>query len=369
MEFQYQYDQEKLNKAGQREGELTLTSDENMEYKHIYNAGKLVEATNYLITVEGKKPLIGKYKDGNPFDGYFVYYHEFRSPLIDYYENGELKTHYSYSLLDLIASENPAEVQLSKTTYKNKMPLQGLIHKESISVNGMNFCASEYYEEGKITYTYLWMIIGSVLQAVKIVLLPNGYKIHEQNFHNEEVNNRELRFGTITVEFKDNENGTVLYETADKLVIKYQFSNASLSQKIKPYKGKGFICYFLFNDNSTKLTQHYNFEINEQLYVENFISNRSYISLIFSAINIQLTPRFLANGDNDYYFIKMENDYAKMVSLHLGENGNPVDGFFIEKEEQSDNYKYAQYLESKVVANSDEFTLESIKELIFNTKQ
>jgi hypothetical protein len=85
----YQYDQEKLNSAGQREGELTYTSyDETVEYRHLYKGGKLIETIYYHYFVEGKKELVGRYKDGNPFEGYFVYKNEFEIPLIDYYENG-----------------------------------------------------------------------------------------------------------------------------------------------------------------------------------------------------------------------------------------------------------------------------------------
>nr|WP_315197442.1 hypothetical protein [uncultured Flavobacterium sp.] len=54
-EFKHQYDQEKVNTAGQREGELIHSYDEKIEYKHIYKAGKLVKATNYRLTVGTKK--------------------------------------------------------------------------------------------------------------------------------------------------------------------------------------------------------------------------------------------------------------------------------------------------------------------------
>lgn len=71
-DFEYQYDQEKTNAKGQRHGELLHSYDESIEYKHIYNDGKPVEATNYRISVAVKKPVVEKYKDGNPFRGFFI---------------------------------------------------------------------------------------------------------------------------------------------------------------------------------------------------------------------------------------------------------------------------------------------------------
>ena len=71
--MEYQYDKEILNSTGQRHGELIHTSyDEKTEYKHFYKEGKLIEVKNYRYFLEGKRELFGRYKDGNPFEGYFV---------------------------------------------------------------------------------------------------------------------------------------------------------------------------------------------------------------------------------------------------------------------------------------------------------
>ena len=367
--MEYEYDQERLNKAGQRDGELIHTSyDETVEYKHLYKGGKLTEVTNYRYFVEGKKELVGKYKDGNPFEGYFVYRNELEIPLIDYYENGVFMAQYTCSLLDLINYEGQEfNLKFTKTTYKNKKPENGLVHKEEFRLDDAHLLASEYYNDGKITNVDFWIMAMHYAELIKLKFLPNGYTIYKESLPNVEDEAIDNKFRSITVEFQDSKNGNVLYEVENKLITKYDFSYSDLTQKIKPLAG--FVSYFFFNDNTVLKSQNYNLKTNQVLYSEAYGPNSNLISRVFLMMNNQPIPYF-SNEENNDYSLLMELDKRVDTNavLYLDEKGNPVKGFLIEIGQQ-DKYKYTQYEDSKIISQKDGLTLEIMKEQILNSQK
>lgn len=367
--MEYKYDQEKLNKAGQRDGELIHTLyDETVECKHLYKDGKLVEATNYRFSVEGIKPLAGKYKDGNPFNGYFVYRNELEIPLIDYYENGIFTAQYTCSLLDLMQYEGQEfNLKFTKTTYKNNKPVDGLVHNEEFRMGEAHLLASEYYTDGKITNVDFWIMAMHYAELLKLKFLPKGYTIYKESLPNVEDEAIDNKFRSITVEFEDSKNGNILFEVENQLITKYQFTYSDISQKIKP--SRGFISYFFFNDNRILVAQNSTLETNKELYNEAYGPNSNLISQVFLMMNNQPIPNFSKEGNNDYSLVlELDERIDTNVILYLDEKGNPVRGFLIE-EEQSGKYKYTQYEDSKIVSGKDSLTLESMKELILNAQQ
>lgn len=366
--MKYEYDQEKLNNAGQRDGELIHTSyDETVEYKHLYKEGKLIQATNYRYFVERTRPLVGKYKDGNPFDGYFVYRNEFEIPLIDYYENGIFTAQYTCPLLDLIRYEGQEfNLKFTKTTFKNNKPENGLVHNEEFRLGDAHLLTSEYYTDGKITNVDFWIMAIHYAELIKLKFLPKGYTIYKESLPNVEDPVIDNQYRSITVEFEDSKNGIVLFEVENKLITKYQFSYADISQKIK--SSKGFISYFFFNDNRIVVAQNATLETNKELYNEAYGPNSNLISQVFLMMNNQPIPYFLNKGKNDYSLVlELDESIKTHVTLFVDEKGNPVRGFLIEP--QSDKYKYTQYEDSKIVSQKEALPLELLKESILKVQQ
>lgn len=366
--MEYEYYQEKLNSSGQREGELIHTSyDEKTEYKHLYRAGNLIEATNYRYFVEGKKELVGRYKDGIPFDGYFVYRNELEIPLIDYYENGVFMAQYTCSLLDLMNYEGQEfNLKFTKTTYKNNKPYNGLFHKEEFRLDDAHLLASEYYKDGKITNVDFWVMAMHYAELFKLKFLPNGYSIYKESLPNVEDEAIDNKFRSITVEFKDSKNGNILYEVENKLITKYEFSYSDLTQQIKPLPG--FVTHFFFNDNTILRSQNYNLETNKDLYNEAYGPNSNLISRVFLMMNNQPVPYFSNAGNNDYSLVlEFDKSINTNAVLYLDEKGNPLRGFLIEKDKQN-NYKYIQYEDSKIISQQDSLTLETLKESILKAQ-
>lgn len=367
--MEYEYDQEKLNSAGQREGELIHTSyDEKTEYKHLYQEGNLIEATNYRYFIEGKKELVGRYKDGNPFEGYFVYRNELEIPLIDYYENGVFMAQYTCSLLDLINYEGQEfNLKFTKTTYKNNKPYDGLFHKEEFRLDDAHLLASEYYKDGKITNVDFWIMAMHYAELIKLKFLPNGYTIYKESMPNVADEAIDNKFRSITVEFQDFKNGNIFYEVENKLITKYDFSCTDLSQKIKPLPG--FISYFFFNDNTVLRSQNHNLETNKELYNEAYGPNSNLISRVFLMMNNQPVPYFSNAGNNDYSLaLEFDKRIDKNAVLYLDEKGNPLRGFLIEKDQQ-DKYKYIQYEDAKIISQKEALSLQSLKESLLKAQQ
>ncbi|PXY47012.1 hypothetical protein DMB68_07655 [Flavobacterium hydrophilum] len=367
--MEYKYDQEKLNNAGQREGELIHTSyDEKTEYKHLYKDGKLIEETNYRYFLEGKRELVGKYQEGKPFEGHFVYRNEFEIPLIDYYQNGRFIAQYTCSLLDLISNEGQEfNLKFIKTTYQNNKLENGLVHKEEFRLEDAHLLASEYYKDGKITNVDFWVMAVHYAELIKLKFLPNGYIIYKESLPNVEDEAIDNKFRSIKVEFQDSKNGNVVYEVENKLITKYSFSYADISQQIKPIAG--FISYFFFNDNTVLMAQNYNLETDKKLYNEAYGPNSNLISRVFLVMNNQPIPYFSNQDNNDYSFVlDLDKRINTNAVLYLDEKGNPLRGFLIEKEKQ-DKYKYTQYEDSKVVSQKETLSLETLKESILKAQQ
>ena len=369
IQTEYEYDQEKTNNSGERDGELIHTSyDGTVEYKHLYKNGKLIEVTNYRYFVEGTRPLTGKYKNGDPFEGYFVYRNELEIPLIDYYQEGKFLAQYTCSLLDLISSEGQEfNLKFTKTIYKNNKPYDGLFHNEEFRLGDAHFVASEYYKDGKITNVDFWIMAIHYAELIKLKFLPNGYMIYKESLPNVEDEEIDNKFRSITVEFEDAKNGTVLFEVENQLITKYQFSYSDISIKVK--LSKGFISYFLFNDNRILVSQNSTLETNKKLYNEVYRHNSNLISKVFLMMNNQPVPYFSDEGRNDYSLIlELDEQLDTHVILYRDEKGNPLRGFLIEQQEP-DKYKYIQYEDSKIISQKEGLTFEAMKKLILEAQQ
>ena len=369
MEIEYEYDQEKLNNYGEREGELIHTSyDQKIEYRHLYQKGKLIQATNYRYWVEGIRPLIGKYQDEVPFEGYFVYISELEIPYIDYYENGIFKAKYNCSLLDAISNEGQEfNLKFTKTTYQNDKPQNGLVHKEEYRVENAHLLASEYYKDGKITNADFWVTATHYAELFKLKFLPNGYTIYKESLPNVEDEAIDNKYRSITVAFDASKNGNILFEVENKLIMKYEFSYGDISHKIKPLNR--FISYFFLNDNSILVAQSSNLETNNELYNEAYGYNSNLISRVFMMITSQPIPYFSNEGNNDYsLLLDSDKEINTNAILVLDEKGNPINGFLIEQQ-SSNVYKYTQYEDSKIISQKEALSLESLKELILKIQK
>ena len=365
--MEYEYDQEKTNTAGQRDGELVHTSyDDKVEYKHLYNDGKLVEATNYRYFVEKTRPLIGKYKNGNPFEGYFVSINKLEIPLIDYYENGTFVAQYTCSLPDLIQHEGQEfNLKFTKTTFKDNKPQDGLVHSDEITLGSSHLVASEYYKDGKITNVDFWVMATHYAELFKLKFLPSGYKIYKESMPNVEDPVIDNKYRSITVDFKNPQNGSVLFEAENQLILKYDFGYTDIS-KISG-TSPGLLVYFLTNDKII-VGQYTSQESNNELYEEAYGNNPNIISSIFETMNSKLLPYFSNTGQNDYSLIIGLDKHITTIPLYRDEKGNPITGFLIEQQ-SSNVYKYTQYKDSKIVSQKEALNLDNLKESILKIQK
>lgn len=363
METKIKYNQEKVNAVALQEEKLTSTYDENIGNKYFYKEGILVETVNDRIKIEGKASLVGQYKEGILFEGYFVSINEFEIPIVDYYENGVFVAQYNCSLLDLIKCDNQwSAIKWSKTTYENGKPFDGLLHREEFDLGESHLLASEYYENGLITNVDIWLMAVHYSELIKIKFELDGYTIYKEKMPSGGDPEIDARSRSVSVHFKDSKNASVIFKVINKIISKYQFSLADVSQDIK--KTAGNVSY-IFSDNTLSYVQRYDYETNKELYKDSYSYNQNIISQVYMGMSNKSIPHFTADGLNDYSLILKRKDSFNLNSiLYLGENGNPFRGFFVEKEGQSDAYKYTQYLDSKVIAKGDKLSLKEIEKLM-----
>ncbi len=362
----YHYDKEILNESGQRHGTLVLTSYlyDSLAYSHIYNNGTLIETTDYSFQIGNEKELVGKYKEGMPNEGYFVYENEFEIPEIDYYEKGVFQTKYTTTIMAMLEVEMTGmKPKMIKSIYKDQKLWQGLNHK-GFKMDGSTLLATEYYENGAITNVDLWILAMHYAELIKIKFLPNGYEIYSEGKNDPEGDpETDTRPASIVVQFTETNNGNVSFSIANKLVAKYQFSKQDLLSKIDWVQK--MIIYSLSEDDTILLTNKFNFEGDDKFEKEYPYSNKNimlgfYTNLIYKAIPV-LTPK----KENDYLKIfDFKEETIENTFLIVNQEGKPFIGNYIEKEGAT--YRYSKYENSKVVATKNKLTLEEIKNLLFD---
>ncbi|WP_445456700.1 hypothetical protein [Flavobacterium sp. HNIBRBA15423] len=358
----YQYDQEILNKSGQRHGTLVQTSYlyDSLAYSHIYNNGKLVETTDYRFQIDNKKELVGKYKDDLPYEGYFVYENENEIAEIAYYEKGVFQFKYTTTIIEMMTPEMTGmKPKMIKNTYKEEQLWQGLNHK-GYKMDGSTLLATEYYENGTITNVDLWILAIHYAELVKLKFLPNGYEIYKEAIIDPEGDpQNDKRPASILVQFTDIDNGNVSFSIDNKLIGKHQFSKQVVSKGM--HLVPGVIIYSLANDNTLLVTTKSDFESNIALDEQDY--NPSIMVMIYQNLIYKSIPMFYATLENDYTEILKNYEEIQKTILVLNKDKNPLNGYLIEKEDVY--YKYSQYENSNVVATKNKLTLEEIRKLLF----
>lgn len=365
MKETYEYDQEILNKLGQRHGILVKTSYlfDSLAYSHVYKNGQLMETTDFRFKIDNKKELIGVYKDNFPYEGYFVYENEFEIPEIDYYEKGIFKTKYTTTIMAMIEVEMTGiKPKMIKSIYKDQKLWQGLNHK-GFKMDGSTLLATEYYENGAITNVDLWILAMHYAELIKIKFLPNGYKIYSEGKNDPEGDpETDTRPASIVVQFTDAINGNVSFSIDNKLIAKYQFSKQDLLSKIDWVQK--MIIYSLSEDDTISLTNKFNFEGDDKFEKEYSYSNKNIILGFYTNLIYNPIPMLTPKNDNNYLKIfDFKEKTIENTFLIVNEEGKPFIGNYIEKD--CDTYKYSQYENSNVVATKSKLTLEEIKKLLF----
>ncbi|VXB20346.1 conserved hypothetical protein [Flavobacterium sp. 9AF] len=363
----YQYDRELLNEKGQRHGTLVSTSYlfDGLAYSHIYENGVLMQTTDSRFQIGNEKELVGKYKEGMPFEGYFVSENELEIPEITYYEKGVFQTKYTTTIMALMEVEMTGiKPKMIKSTYKDQKLWQGIHHK-GFKMDGSSLLATEYYENGVITNVDLWILAMHYAELIKIKFLPNGYEIYSEGKDDPEGDpETDTRPASIAVQFTDtnNDNGNVSFSIANKLVAKYQFSKQDLLSKIDWVQK--MIIYSLSEDDTILLTNKFNFEGDDKFEKEYPYSNKNMMLGFYTNLIYKPIPIFTPKKDNDYLKIfDFKEETIENTFLIINEEGKPFMGTFIEKETVT--YKLSKYENYKVVETKDQLSFEDIKRIWF----
>lgn len=362
----YEYDKEILNASGQRHGTLVYASILYgvLDYSHIYNNGALLQTTDFRFEIEGKKELVGKYKDDLPYDGYFVNENKYEIAEIDYYEKGIFQFKYTTTILAMMEPEMTGmKPKMIKNSYKNGKLTQGLNHK-GYQMDGSNLLVTEYYENGAITHADLWLLAIHYAELIKIKFSPNGYEIYSESKSDTEGDpEMDTRSASIIVQFTDADNGNVSFSIENELIGKYQFCKKYLSSKIDLMQK--IIIYSLTDDDTIVVTNKFNFEDGDNRQEQYSYSNRNILTGFYMNSIYKPIPMFHSKKDNNYLqILEFSDSVMENTILILNEERKPFIGSYIEKEGKY--YKYSKYEDSKVVASKNKLTIDDIKGLLFS---
>lgn len=162
-----------LYKKGKKNGEEQLVNfkENKIEKTTTYLKNKKVRKVDF-IPFKDNDSLVGFYKKGKPFSGYFLYEeHENKEfsntvSVLNYYENGQKKGHQFYTV-----KGSRMQRVLDSISYVKGKPYQGVALKEQ--EDGVIY--QQFYEKGKLTKTHMHMFGVDDTPYAKIDYTNKGF--------------------------------------------------------------------------------------------------------------------------------------------------------------------------------------------------
>ncbi|GAA4114848.1 hypothetical protein GCM10022393_14680 [Aquimarina addita] len=320
-------------KEGVLDGKQVSKDRQGREEIKIFKAGELIEEHYQSFRIEGVTHPKGAYKDGIPYQGYFI--KNIKEILVvDYYEKGIKK--YQYSPQSIMSNDYEQPLLSTKSIYK-----KGEIYDGETYEWGKNSLTIRKFNEGKREGLILWvfaMHYGNVITTVKTT---SGYIITEGTHPN-------LRI------VSDNENILLMdedHEISRKEKNIKSLSNVRLLYYLKEGKLEKYE-YRMPSFSEQKTTQ---------------------VDAYQGSILIELYGRLTANDYKaDTIFDKLENNIFEEENVSLeftddqiisfiqfDEHSNPMEGMLIEEIKNSHTVKV--YKEGKLVATKEGINLTSIR--------
>lgn len=361
----YDYTDPLYNAQGQLHGLQKYTRGKNTLYEHLYKDGVIQEAVNYKVSIQGQTPVKGIYKEGVPFEGYFLEAEdEMELYLVNYYEKGQLLAQYSRPLMVITeegdmyidegvdddydyGSEKEQVIKLTvKTTYENGRAKDGVSYQFHKLGDGAFVLAMETYENSKRKYVDL--LLGAIHYAehARLTFLKDGYTLTTKE--NEPLGRAG---GTLTVRWA-NQAGTVTLTPNSS----FAFHKAPLSQPLTAQWGH--VYYYKQGD-----AYYYQHTTNIQLNQDHYSSSNGMIHVIFAGL--MQDAAFLSPTDANNYadLFATYHSYEFQAQLFLMKNGVPHTGTRIEPGSKPNTYSYTKYQELKVLESQKNITSEQLDQL------
>lgn len=345
---QYNYDEEHYNAEGLLEGMHVYTSENKVAYRHLYKDGKLVEATEYRYSVEGKDTLTGQYQNGKPYEGYFAYEIEREMPVVDYYTGGAIQAQYHVAM-DFSKDYYSHEPIFTKTLYKNGKPWQGLTKKmDRIDGGGGYLLSTEYYQLGLITHVDLMLLAMHYAEVLRMEFVPDGFQLFN-------VSNSTDKIRIAYTFLKD--QGRLELKVDSTEVFSFDLELHTIAQKPKLHPG--LIAYYKMGKEIFYLQRYHKLLREEKLSDQNSPMLKVFMTLAISYPNL-----FKATGNNNYMTLFEEKDSENLLTgIQVNNEGTFDYGTYIEKE-TSNTYKYTQYEKGKILKQVKGLPLKALEELV-----
>lgn len=329
---EYPYTNDHYNSEGQREGLHVYEQEGKTAYQHAYKGGLLVEARDYRYHIDGKDTLLGQYKAGKPFEGYFVYKIDNDIPVVDFYVNGTIEYQYNVAM-DFSKdyySEAPVFV---KTEYKNGKPWQGLAKKMDPIEEGGYLLSTEYYQAGLLSHVDLMLLAVHYAEILKMEFVPNGFKLY--NISNG-ADKTQIAYTYVSGK------GHVSLQVDTEQVYVFDLELQSMAQK--PKMRPGLIIYYKKGDDLVYLQRYHRVLKEEKLHTHD-----SPLIKVFMALAATYPNTFKTSGQNNYKLLFAEEmPENSLAGIQIDVKGMYDYGVLIEKEAMK-TYKYTRYEDKKIL--------------------
>ncbi|WMJ72062.1 hypothetical protein RCC89_02580 [Cytophagaceae bacterium ABcell3] len=342
------YDNNFFDQEGKLHGAHTKSRYNKLEYVHHYENGKLTEVVNYQLVLEDESPLKGIFKNGQPYEGYFVREGgEVELGITDYYEKGKLVSQYSIPITELGLNNN---LLTEKTIFKNERIYEGPAYKELRLKDGNILVVAEHYSEGKVDSVTL--LYGGVdyAEVLQVSFENDGYSLTPITFQENNVTSASLH-----VKFIDSNCGTLSLVSNGTPIVLLNFVSGPLTRNI--HAKDGLVCYFI-KDNCI-------FYQNIETQVvpdENSLNDQSFLfSVIDNLLTDIIQPISRIEKMDHTHFFTFKNIAAGF--LHF-KDGEPFEGTLIKPSKNSGTFTLTPYHNGQKADSSMDQTLQQIKDLL-----
>ncbi|WP_375578536.1 hypothetical protein ABWH96_16115 [Marivirga tractuosa] len=346
----YFYAYPTYNEAGNLDGLQQYFHNKKIWYEHLYKDGIIQEATDYLIKVEGKQPLKGYFKDGKPYDGYFVHSeNDLELNIVDHYENGTQVAQYSkpISFEEGYSGNTDYNATTLKTDYKNGKVWNGVQYQYYKLEDHAFLLAIENYKKGELLDIELMLGAIHYAEVLNLTFNEDGYTLKS----NERF---ESKAGNVRVAFTDVDAGKVSFSSNSG----FEFYQASIEKNFQKMDGQ--VTYYK-DGNSYSYQHSSHFKISEEV-DDDERQNGSIIYSIFEAL-MERTPKISKNNKNNYVLLFKEQPSEFSTKLFLDEDGAPELGTLVTAGNSPHTFSYFKYKKGKLTESKENLPMEEFEEL------
>lgn len=316
-----------IYEKGSVKGIKKRREERGVTFFEIYQNNIKIGVEYSLFEIDGNTKQVGVYKEGKPYNGYFLRsMSKLQFPILDYYSKGVKKYQYSDGIPNS-KREGFNDLKMPfKSVYKNGKLFSGAIYTAFTYKNRNAAYLVKILENGKTNGIGLWVYAVNYGNNMVICKTNNGFQIQE-------MQNPDLKIVVderfISLVYKD--------EILDR---RKRNSNNLVNKTVGYYLEKGVLKSTSYWFCSKKAL--------DKLYKEPRIKN-DFIENFYQKIPVKNTVKLTFSEFDTVYedvFLNTRDIFDNIAHINYDELGNPNQGFLIKQNNETFSFDY--YMKGEV---------------------